>query len=236
MYSKRALHLGVALGLSLAAIGTIILALYSSPVDKSEVTIDKSLTVKANEYKEQFFGYYSAYDNVVSFTVLNGTIYTCEPLFEGQYLEWQADRYTPNLTETNQGSYQYEGTHVQYPMLGAIYTRYLFFFNQDSYDKEIQWRITAKWQETNTTNLTIGAALMTAGLGTALALALAYQIKANPHQTPVLSMVCRLLSRLPFLSVLQAFSCQCFLTWGFLCDALSCHFPQTNLSHLYSNL
>jgi hypothetical protein len=69
-------------------------------------------------------------------------------------------------------------------MLAAIHTRYLFFYNQDSYDKEIQWRITAQWQETNTTNLTIGAALMTAGLGTALALALAYQIKANPRQTP----------------------------------------------------
>jgi len=184
MNSKRALHLGVALCLSLAAVGTIILAFYSAPIDKSEVAIDKSLTIKANEYKEQFFGYYSAYDNVLSFTVLNGTIYTCEPLFEGQYLEWQAGHYTPSLTETTQASYQYEGTHVQYPMLAAIHTRYLFFYNQDSYDKEIQWRVTAQWQETNTTNLTTGAALITAGLGTALALALAYQIKANPRQTP----------------------------------------------------
>ena len=160
--------------------GAIILAFYSAPIDKSEVAIDKSLTVKANEYRTQFFGYYSAYDNVVSFNVLNGTIHSCEPLTEGLYLEWQAGRYMPNLSETDQGIFQYEGTHVQYPMLGAIHTRYLFFFNQDSCDKVIQWRVSSYWQETNTTNLIIGAALMIAGLGTALGLALVHSIKANP--------------------------------------------------------
>lgn len=188
MNSKRALHLGVALSLTLAFAGAIILAFYSSPIEKSEVAIDKSLTVKANEYREQFFGYYSAHDNVVSFTVLNGTIYTCEPLTEGQFLEWQAGRYTPSLTETNQASFQYEGTHVQYPMLGAIHTRYLFFYNQDPYDKEIQWRVTAHWQETNTTNLTIGTALITAGTGIALALVFLHLAKANPHQKPRMQM------------------------------------------------
>ena len=181
MNSKRALLLGVALCLSFAVVGAVILAFYSAPIDKSEVTTDESLTVKAKEYRTQFFGFYSAYDNVVSFTVLNGTIYSCEPLNEGLYLEWQAGHYTPSLTDTNQASFQYEGTHVQYPMLGAIHTRYLFFYNQDSYDKEIQWRITAYWQETNTTNLTIGAALMIAGLGTALGLASVHLIKANPR-------------------------------------------------------
>jgi hypothetical protein len=65
-----------------------------------------------------------------------------EPIFAGSLSisgeKCQAGRYMPSLSETNQGSFQYEGTHVQYPMLGAIHTRYLFFYNQDSYDKEIQ--------------------------------------------------------------------------------------------------
>lgn len=184
MNSKRELLLGEAtLCLSLAIAGAVVLAFYSAPIEKSDVAIDESLTIKANEYRAQFFGYYSAYDNVVSFDVLNGTIYSCEPLYEVPYLEWQAGRYMPSLVEVDQGVFHYEGTHVQYPMLGAVYTRYLFFFNQDSYDKVIQWRVTAYWQEANTTNLTIGAALMTAGLGMALALALAHLVKANSNRT-----------------------------------------------------
>ena len=179
MNSRRTFLLGVALCLSFAVLGAIIVAFFSAPLEKSEVALNESLTVKAGEYRTRFFGYYSAYDNVVSFNVLNGTIESCGPQTEVLYLEWQAGRYTPNLTETDQGVFEYKGTQVQYPMIGAIHTRYLFFFNQDSYDKMIQWQITSYWYEPNAANLTIGAVLITAGLGAGLGLALMYALKTT---------------------------------------------------------
>ena len=166
---------------TLAFGGAVILAFFSAP-EKSEVIYSESLTVKANEYGTQLFGYYDGCYNVASFNVLNGTINSCEPLTDWFYYEWQAGHYMPNLTETDQGTFQY-GSRGPMMSYAAAFRRYFFFFNQDSYDKVIQLRVTSYWQETNTTNLTIGAALMTAGLGIALGLALMHSLKTNPRFT-----------------------------------------------------
>jgi hypothetical protein len=179
MRLRKIVRLGIAICLSFTVIGAVILAFFSAPIEKSAITRDEYLIVKADEYKTKDFGYYSAWDNVVSFNVLNGTIKSCEPLTEALYLEWQAGRYVPNWTETDQGVYEYRGTHLQPPLMGAVYLRYFLFFNPDSYDKVIHWQITSYWKELNTTNLTSGTVLVVTGLVICLGLVLMHMLKSN---------------------------------------------------------
>ncbi|MGB9592146.1 MAG: hypothetical protein ACPLYF_01275 [Fervidobacterium sp.] len=166
---------------ALVVSGIIIMLFFSAPFSKSAVTRNESLVVRAQEYKTKDFSYYSAWDNIVSFNVLNGTIESCEPLTEALYLEWQAGQYVPNWTQTDHGEYYYKGTYIQPPMMSPVYGRYFLFFNQDSYDKVIQWQITSRWEEPNVGNLTIGATSIIIGLGIEFALILIHTLKHSSY-------------------------------------------------------
>ena len=169
------------IALMVAVVGAGILAFSLGPIEKSEARISKSLTVKANEYAAQDFGPFpSRYDYVASFTVSSGTIKSCEPLTMFQYVDWQAGRYMPNLTETQFGRFDYIST-IEYGGTTLTFARYFLFFNQDSYDKVIQISGVIYWDEIDTTNLTIGATLMAAGFfGLGIASArLVHSAKAN---------------------------------------------------------
>lgn len=184
MNPKRALLLGAAaLCLVLVVVGAAILAFSLGPIEKSEVKISKSLTVKANEYAAQDFGAFpSRYDYVASFIIMDGTIKSCEPLTMLQYADWQAGRFTPNLTEMQSGYFDYMRA-IEYGGPSLVFWRYLFFFNQDSWDKVVQISVVIYWHEIDTTNLTIGATLMAAGFfGLGIASArLVHSTKANIH-------------------------------------------------------
>lgn len=116
---------------------------------------------------------------MISFNVLNGTIKTCEPLTELQFLDWQDGQFIPNWTETTHDTYEYEGTHLSPPLVGALYGRYFLFHNQDPYDKVIHWHITSYWTEPNTTILTSGVILIAIGLVVGLGLVLVYMLKLS---------------------------------------------------------
>jgi hypothetical protein len=171
------------IALIVAVVGVGILALSLSPIEKSEVKINKSLTVKANEYAAQEFGAFpSRYDYVASFIVPFETVNSCEPLTMLQYADWQAGRYTPNLTETQSGRFDYMRT-IEYELPSFTFWRYFLFFNRDSWDKVVQIRVVIYWHEIDTANLAIGATLMAAGFfGLGIASArLVHSTKANMH-------------------------------------------------------
>lgn len=88
--------LGIAISLSLSVAGVVILAFFCALMEKSQVTYDELKTVKANECGFKDFLYYSAWDNIVSFSVSNGTIKFCEPLTTALLLEWEAGKYEPD--------------------------------------------------------------------------------------------------------------------------------------------
>jgi len=185
MNPKGVLPLGAALCLVFVVVGAAILAFSLGPIEKSEVKISKSLTVKADEYAAQEFGVFpSWYDYVASFRVLNGTIRSCEPLSDLEYSDWQAGRYMPNLTETEEDRFDYK-SNIKYGeiVFAFMFTRYFLFFNQDSYDKMIQISVVIYWDEIDTTNLAMGATLMAAGFfGLGIASArLVHSTKANPR-------------------------------------------------------
>lgn len=93
--------LGIVISLSLSVAGVVILAYFCTPIEKSEVWFDEFFSVKANEYGVKTFFYYSGDDNILSFSVTNGTIKSCEPLTEALLLEWQAGQYEPNWVEAD---------------------------------------------------------------------------------------------------------------------------------------
>ncbi|MFX0211601.1 MAG: hypothetical protein ACFFDT_36835 [Candidatus Hodarchaeota archaeon] len=181
MHASKMLLLGMMILSVLLVSGAIILAFFSAPIEHSGVTRDDTVIVKANEFRAEDFTYYSVWDNIVSFDVLNGTIKSCEPLTEAQYLDWQAGQYIPNWTETTHGTYEFKGTHLSPPLIGPVYGRYFLFHNQDPYDKEIHWQITSYWTEPNTTNLTSGVVLIVTGLVVGLGLVLIYVLKLSSH-------------------------------------------------------
>ena len=152
--------------------------IFSAPIEKTRVNYDRFLTVKANEYRVKDFGYYSGWDNIASFNVLNGTIRSCEPLTEALYLEWKAGQYEPNWVEADHGSYEYRKANLPPGMIGPMYGRYFLFSNQDSYDKVVHIQVTAYWDEPNTQNLMIGIVLIVIGLGTGSGLTIMYMRKS----------------------------------------------------------
>lgn len=186
MHGAKLSLIGIILCSLLIVSGAAVLALFSAPIERSEVTRVDVLIVKANEYRTEDFSFYSVWDNAVSFDVLNGTIKSCEPLTEAQYLDWQAGRYMPNWTETSHATYEYKGTHLSPPLIGPFYVRYLLFYNEDPYDKVVNWHITSYWKEPNTTNLTWGSVLVAMGLVASLSLTLVYILKSSSHW-PVLN-------------------------------------------------
>lgn len=181
MHATKMFLSGMMICSALFVSGAIVLAFLSAPTERTEVTWDDVLIVRANGYRAEDFTFYSVWDNIVSFNVLNGTIKSCEPLTEAQYLDWQAGLYTPNWTETNHGAYEYDGTHLSPPLIGPVYGRYFLFYNQDQYDKAIRWDITSHWTEPNTTNLTIGVGLIATGLMVGSGLVLIYMLKPSSH-------------------------------------------------------
>jgi len=182
MHAKAFLF-GTMICLAIVVSGVIVLAFFSAPIKRSEVTREDVLIVKANEYRAKDFTYYSVWTNVVSFRVLNGTIKSCEPLTEAQYLDWQAGRYAPNWTETNYDTYEYKGTHLSAPLIGPIYGRYFLFYNQEPFDKVINWHITQYWTEPNTANLTSGFVLIATGLIAGIGLFLFHMLKSSFHSS-----------------------------------------------------
>jgi hypothetical protein len=179
MPTAKLFLIGIILCSTLIVSGAIVLALFSAPIERSEVTRDEVLIAKANEYRIKDFTFYSVWDNVVSFEVLNGTIKSCEPLTEAQYLDWQAGRYTPNWTETSHDTYKYKGTHLSPPLIGPVYGRYFLFYNENPDDKVVHWHIISYWKETNTTNLTCGVVLVAVGLVASSSLALIYMLRSS---------------------------------------------------------
>jgi hypothetical protein len=113
--------LGIAISLSLSVAGVVILAFFCAPMEKSEVTYDELKTVKANECGFKDFLYYSALDNIVSFSVSNGTIKFCEPLTMALLLEWEAGKYEPDWIEADHGSYEYRKANLPPGMIGPVY-------------------------------------------------------------------------------------------------------------------
>lgn len=168
--------LGVAISLALLIIGMVILAFFCAPMEKSQVTYDESKTVKANECGFKDFLYYSAWDNIVSFSVSNGTIKFCEPLTTALLLEWEAGKYEPDWIEANHGSYEYRKANLPPGMIGPVFVRIFLFLNPDAYDKVVQIKVTGYWNEPNTSNLMSGATLIVIGSGTGLLLAIIYVI------------------------------------------------------------
>lgn len=168
--------LGVAASLALLIIGMVILAFFCAPMEKSQVTYDELKTVKANECGFKDFLYDSAWDNIVSFSVSNGTIKFCEPLTTALFLEWEAGKYKPDWIEADHGSYEYRKANLPPGMIGPVYGRIFLFLNPDTYDKVVQLKVTGYWNEPNTSNLISGATLIVIGSATGLVLVIMYLV------------------------------------------------------------
>lgn len=155
---------GASVVLALLVAGVVMLAFFSSPFEKSYNTVDEVIVIEGGELKVREFRVYSKYDHVASFTVLDGTIITCDPLNDTFYHYWWENEYSPSWYEASEGEYNYPGDHSP-PNLDVPTNRYAFLFdNQDSYEKEAHIKVTRYRIEENTTNLIIASALIMSGL------------------------------------------------------------------------
>jgi len=140
---------------------------FFTSVDKSWVTLDKSLVVEGNDSGYKIFDTFSNYDYIASFTVVNGTLKSCYPLSEGLFQQWQEGQYEPNWVETNHAEYELvKSSNIPrgYTGAGAVNLFWFVFKNDDSFSKEVHLQVTQFWKETNYAILIVGTALMVTGI------------------------------------------------------------------------
>ena len=159
MPDKRLLA-GIIIISVMQVIGTIIFINSSfNQVERSQVVLDNSFRVPANNYQiSEPVSFPNGSEILYSFTVSKGTIkfFDLDTYF---YKYWQEDR-DKLLPMLSRG--WIEGDIVNHRVYGEDEIRCVFL-NEDSYDKEVNVKITVTWPETNYLGMMSGIAVVAIG-------------------------------------------------------------------------
>jgi hypothetical protein len=167
--SKRELLVTGVIILTMHVIGTFLFINSSfAQVERSAVVLNDSFTVPANDYQiSEPISFPKGSDGLYSFTVSEGTIkFFPLDIYFYKYWEEDRDKLLPMLTigwvegdDVNYRVWSHDGSPY---WEGGCEIRCVFF-NEDSYDKEVQMQITVTWYETNYLGMIGGIAIVVMG-------------------------------------------------------------------------
>lgn len=123
----------------------LISAAYIKTVEVEAVLLEDTVVIGGNSYYYDSIWLTSSdgvFEGVFSLTVHDGTI-KCAILTEQTFNEWQEGKYEPHWFQ--KGDHGEIHTSFEVPKLGV--KMYFLFFNENSYDKSVNYQLTKVRQE-----------------------------------------------------------------------------------------